>query len=149
MSRTTAPPTRPVDVVVAFLEALEAEDLDAALDLVDDGLAYTNVSLPTLHGRDALDRAFRALLGRVGFRVRVHHVGVDADHPGVVLTERTDALVLGRVHWQFWVWGRFEVRDGRITVWRDSFDYADLLVGLARGVLGRWVPGAARSFPSA
>lgn len=134
-----------VEVTVrSFLEALEAEDLDAALDLVDEDLVYTNVSLPTLRGRDTLDRAFRPLLGRGGFRVHFHNVASDGD---VVLTERTDALILGPVHWQFWVYGRFEVVDGRITVWRDSFDWADVTVGLLRGVIGIWLPTVARRWP--
>lgn len=124
--------------VRSFLEALEAEDLDAALDLVDEDLVYTNVSLPTLRGREALARAFRPLLGRAGFRVHFHNVASDGP---VVLTERTDALILGPVHWQFWVYGRFEVVDGRITVWRDSFDWRDVIVGLVRG-------GAAVAFPA-
>jgi limonene-1,2-epoxide hydrolase len=41
----------------------------------------------------------------------------------------------------FWVCGTFEVRDGRITLWRDRFDYADLtwafLRGTAAGLLRR------------
>ena len=134
----------PDEVVVGFLEALQAEDLDAALDLVADDLAYTNVSLPTLHGRGALERVFRPLLGRVGFRVAFHNVAADG---GVVLTERTDALVFGPVTVQFWVWGRFEVVDGRIAVWRDSFDYGDMVVGLVRGLLGAWRPSLGRRWP--
>ena len=128
-----------------FLLALEAADIDAALELVADDIAYTNVPYPTLHGRRRLERAFRPLGGRMGFRVAFHHVTADG---GVVLTERTDALVLGPVHWQFWVYGRFEVVDGRIAVWRDSFDHADLLVGLVRGVLGAWLPALGRRWPS-
>ena len=146
-SPSTTRPTEPARVAVAFLEALAAEDLDAALALVADDLLYTNVSLPSVRGKHALDQAFRPMLGRFGFEVVNHHVAVDTADPGVVITERTDALVLGPVHWQFWVYGRFEVRDGLITVWRDSFDWGDVLVGLARGVLGCFVPGAARRLP--
>ena len=57
-----------------------------------------------------------------------------------VLTERTDALVFGRVRLQFWVCGVFEVTDGRITLWRDYFDMFDFTKALARGVLGAVVP---------
>ena len=146
---TTADTTTPLGITRTFLESLEANDLDTALDLVDDDLEYINVSLPTVHGRSGLDEAFRPLLGRFGFRVAFHHIGVDADDPEVVLTERTDALLLGPVHWQFWVYGRFEVRNGKITVWRDSFDWADVLWGLARGVVGAVIPGAARRWPEA
>ena len=33
----------------------------------------------------------------------------------------------------FWVCGTFEVHDGRITVWRDRFDFADLTWAFLRG----------------
>lgn len=134
----------PADVARTFLEALADEDLDAALALVADDIVYTNVGMPSLHGRHRLERAFRPLLGRFGFRVHFHNVAAEGS---VVLTERTDALVIGRMHWQFWVYGRFEVVDGRITVWRDSFDYVDVTVGLVRGLLAlRW-PHLGRRWP--
>jgi limonene-1,2-epoxide hydrolase len=48
---------------------------------------------------------------------------------------------------QFWVYGRFEIREGRITLWRDSFDWGDMLVGLVRGVIGAVVPPVRRTWP--
>ena len=57
-----------------------------------------------------------------------------------MLTERTDVLVFGRVRCQFWVTGRFDVRDGQITLWRDSYDYLDLTRAFLRGVAGALVP---------
>jgi limonene-1,2-epoxide hydrolase len=137
---------RSAEVVVRdFLAALAAEDVDTAMELVADDIEYTNVPYPTLLGRGRLDEVFRTWLGRAGFRVHFHNV---ASGDGVVLTERTDALVLGPVVWQFWVYGRFEVADGRITVWRDSFDHADVLVGLVRGVLGSRWPALGRRWPA-
>jgi limonene-1,2-epoxide hydrolase len=137
--------TDPAEVTRDFLEALAAGNLGTALDLVDADIEYVNVPFPVLRGRDRLEKAFRPLQrDRLGFRVHFHNV---SRSDGVVLTERTDALLVGPLHWQFWVYGRFEVVDGRITVWRDSFDFADVLVGLARGLLGiRW-PGLNRRWP--
>ena len=136
----------PAEIVVDFLRALERDDLDAALELVADDLEYINVTLPTVHGRRGLERAFRPLArsARTGFRVYFHHVATDGD---VVLTDRTDELIFGRLHARFWVYGRFEVRDGKITVWRDAFDWVDILIGTARGLLGIVLPGANRPMP--
>ena len=131
-----------------FLEMLEAENLDRALSLLDEGVVYSNVSLPTVRGRNAVERLFRPILGRVGFRVYFHAIGTDEADPGVVLTERTDALVFGPVSVQFWVYGRFEVRDGRITLWRDSFDWRDMLIGMVRGVVGAGLPLVGRTWPT-
>lgn len=44
--------------------------------------------------------------------------------------------------------GRFEVRDGHITVWRDSFDWMNMMIGLVRGVLGVVLPFACRTWPT-
>lgn len=134
-------------VVRDFLRAMEDGDADRALALVADDLVYTNVSLPTLRGRSRLERLARPLLGAdwFDFEAYMHTVAVDGDR---VLTERTDVIVLGRVRAQFWVYGRFEVRDGRIAVWRDSFDWADITVGLVRGLAGALVPGLGRRPPA-
>ncbi len=135
-------------VVRCLLESLQADDLDQAIAMLDDDVVYSNVSLPTIHGRHAVERVFRATLGRMGFKVHFHAIGSDDSNPNVVLTERTDALVFGPVKIQFWVYGRFELRDGRITLWRDSFDWRDVLVGLVRGVVGLGLPFARRSWPT-
>ena len=54
----------------------------------------------------------------MGFEVKIHRIAVNG---ATVLTERTDALVFGPVRVQLWACGVFEVRDGRITLWRDYF----------------------------
>lgn len=133
------------ETVRRFLETLEDGDVESAMGLVAEDIEYTNVPMPPLRGRQRLDKAFRSFSHRASFRVHFHNVAADG---GTVLTERTDALVIGPVHWQFWVYGRFEVVDGRITVWRDSFDFADVLVGLVRGVLALAWPAAGRRWPT-
>lgn len=136
----------PAGVVRTFLLALQAGDLDTAVDLLAEDVAYTNVSLPTVHGRRNVERLARLTFGALRGTFRVHFENVAADGD-VVLTERTDALRFGPVEQRFWVLGRFEVRDGRITVWRDYFDWADLTVGLVRGVAGAFVPRLNRRWP--
>ena len=136
--------TLDVDVVAGFLRALQRSDLDAALALVAEDLIYINVSLPTIHGRRGLDRVFRPLFkpGRAGFAVRMHHIATDGE---VVLTDRTDQITLGRFRARFWVYGRFDIRDGQITLWRDSFDWLDVTIAIMRGLAGMLVPAANRS----
>ena len=45
-------------------------------------------------------------------------------------------MVLGPLRLQFWVCGVFEVHDGRITLWRDYFDFFDFVQGAVRGSWG-------------
>lgn len=132
-------------IVTDFLLALQAEDLDHALSLLTDDVEWVNVSLPTVRGKRAVERIFRAgeRLGG-GFRVRLHAVANEGE---VVLTQRTDAITLGRFEHMFWVVGRFELRDGKIAVWRDAFDWGDLLVGLVRALAGVAWPRLNRQWP--
>jgi limonene-1,2-epoxide hydrolase len=138
-------PTEPQAVVEAFLGALTAGDLDTAADLLDERVTYVNVGMPTIRGRRRTIGLLRPL-GRPGraFEVYLHAIAVNGD---TVLTDRTDVLVFGRCRFQFWVTGRFDVRDGRIVLWRDSFDYVDILRGLVRGVAGALVPALRPSAP--
>jgi limonene-1,2-epoxide hydrolase len=147
--RSTTPaaaPVAPADVVVEFLEAWGRSDLDAVLELVTEDLEYTNVSLPTIRGRDRLETLARPIMrpDRVRFRVYVHHIAADGD---VVLTDRVDELTFRRFASRFWVYGRFVVRDGQIAVWRDSFDWLDVTIGNVRGLLGLVAPAFNRRMP--
>lgn len=141
-----AAPTDPQAVVEAFLAALAAGDAATARALIADDILYVNVGLPPVRGRKEMERVF-ALLGRpgAGFEVYLHAVATDGP---AVLTERTDVLLMGPVEAQFWVWGRFEVHDGRITLWRDSFDYLDILRGTVRGIAALLVPSLRPARPS-
>jgi limonene-1,2-epoxide hydrolase len=140
--------TAPADTVVEFLRALAAYDVDAALDLVADDLVYANVSLPTIYGRERLEGIARPWLrpGRMGFNVHLNHVATEGD---VVLTDRVDELNYGRFATRFWVYGRFVVgADGKITVWRDSFDWLDVTIGNLRGLVGLVSPSLNRRMPA-
>lgn len=137
----------PIEIVTAFLDALARDDVAAALANVDDDIAYTNVSMPTVHGKKKVAGIFRQVekASWAGFDYRM--INVSADGP-VVLTERIDELRFGRVAIRFWVCGRFEIGDGRITVWRDYFDYLDMTKGLLRAVVGAVIPAVQRRMPS-
>jgi limonene-1,2-epoxide hydrolase len=134
------------ETVRSFLLALQENDLDRALSFLSDDVQWINVSLPTVRGKRSIERIFRSAqkVGG-GFRVYFHAVASEGD---VVLTQRTDAMTLGRFDHRFWVAGRFELRDGQITVWRDSFDWADLLIGFLRAVAGLISPRLNRPWPS-
>ncbi len=129
-----------IQVVESFLEALKANDLALALSLMSDDVVYQNVPLPPDRGKAKVERTLRSFM-RVAseFDVHMHNI---AAHDGVVLTERTDFLRGALLDLEFWVCGTFEVRDGKIVLWRDRFDIAEFtlqlltspLRGLMRGV---------------
>jgi limonene-1,2-epoxide hydrolase len=118
-------------VVRDFLAALERQDIDAVLALSGDEIVYQNVPLPPARGRGEFERQMRWFeKNMTGFEVEVHAIAADGP---TVLTERTDVLVRGRLRAAFWVCGTFEVRDGKVVLWRDRFDYADVTVAFVKG----------------
>ncbi|AKF03080.1 limonene-1,2-epoxide hydrolase family protein [Sandaracinus amylolyticus] len=144
-----------IRVVQSFIDALTAFDIDRALSMMSDDVVYQNVPLPPDRGRAQVERTLR-LFGRVAreLEIRVHHI---AENDGVVLTERTDLIRGPALDLAFWCCGTFEVRDGKIVLWRDRFDTAEVTLQLltsplrrvARqlGVLGRPGDGATAGSP--
>jgi limonene-1,2-epoxide hydrolase len=134
-----------VDVVISFLRALESGDVAGAIEWLAPDAVWLNVTLPAVRGQARIERIFQLGLNLGSqFRVHFHHVAVDGN---VVMTERTDAISLGRFEQRFWVYGRFEVEGGRIRVWRDAFDWLDILISLFRGAAGVLLPALNRPWP--
>jgi limonene-1,2-epoxide hydrolase len=124
-------PASPIETVKAFLSALERLDVDEALTHVDSEVVYQNVPLPPARGMEAFEKQMRTMAKYgSGFEAKLHNIAADGP---VVLTERTDVLEAGPWRAQFWVCGTFEVRDGRIVLWRDYFDWTTVLASSARG----------------
>ena len=136
----------PQAVVEGFLAAMMAGDADGALDLVHDDILYVNVGLPALRGRRQVEKVLRGLdRPSMGFEVYLHAISAEG---ATVLTERTDVLRFGRFRSQFWVWGRFDVRDGKVVLWRDAFDFVDIVRANLRGLLGLVVPALRPKAPA-
>ena len=129
--------------VESFLYALQDADYETAQAALDDNLVYQNVGLPTIRGRARTMRLFHQMDGRAAFEVKIHRIAAEG---AAVLTERSDALIFGPLRLQFWVCGVFEVHNGRITLWRDYFDFFDILKATVRGLAGVVLPSLKASF---
>jgi limonene-1,2-epoxide hydrolase len=133
------PSARDIAVVEALFDAFRRLDTDGALALMSDDIVYQNVPFPADRGKAAVTRTLKAF-GRVvtGFEVELRHI---AARDGVVLTDRVDILTGPLLFLDLPVCGTFAVSDGRITLWRDTFDLAGagakLLVSPIRALLGR------------
>ncbi|NDK89275.1 limonene-1,2-epoxide hydrolase [Gordonia desulfuricans] len=136
----------PIEIVTGFLDSLARGDVDAAMLDVADNIDYTNVSLPTVRGKRKVAKIFAAMKpARLRFNLEMVNIAEDGT---VVLTERIDEISLGRLHLQFWVCGRFEVRNAQIVVWRDYFDYLDMTKALLRGLAALAVPSLVTPLPA-
>lgn len=111
----------PEATVDAFIAAIEANDVDAAVAMTAAEISYENMPLAPIVGHDGLAatlRGFLAAVSAVEWRIlRQWSVG------GSVINERLDRFRIGDGWLELPVAGFFEVDDtGRITLWRDYFD---------------------------
>jgi limonene-1,2-epoxide hydrolase len=108
-------------LVLQFCEAFGKGSAPA--DLVEyfaDDAVYHNIPVDPAVGREAilgLLDMFVTPAERVEFRVR--NIVAEGD---TVLTERVDVFHLPNATIELPVMGTFEVKDGKITAWRDYFD---------------------------
>lgn len=106
--------------VDAFMQAWQGQDAEAVSAFFTEDAVYVNGPLEPVIGRDAIRSAvaeFMAMGGEVGVEVR--HV---VSEGSIVLTERVDHFAIAGRTISLPVMGTFEVRDGRISAWRDYFD---------------------------
>jgi limonene-1,2-epoxide hydrolase len=109
----------PIAVVEAFIDAWNAMDFTAIVDLLADDVVYHNIPMTPLHGRDAV----RDYLTSAGPFDSIHWQTLNIAAAGdVVLTERVDNFVKQGKRISLPVMGVFEIRNGKITAWRDYFD---------------------------
>lgn len=110
----------PEQTVAAFIAAIERRDLDAALALVADDCEYDNVPVGPVHGPDGVRQVLGPVIDRsdeIAWPVVRQAVAGE-----VVFNERIDRFRTGDRWVELPVTGVWEVRDGRITLWRDYFD---------------------------
>ena len=110
----------PAEVVTTFIQAVTRRDFDAAFELVTDDLEYDNVPVPSIHGATQAREWLEAFLAHVEeTEWIVRRIVADGD---TVFTERTDRFLMSGRWIDLPVAGVFELRDGKIALWRDYFD---------------------------
>ena len=111
----------PGDVVTALIKANEARDIEALLAVLTEDARYENVPMSVLTGHDEIKAMLEGFLGsakEVAWEV-LHQV----EQGNVVMNERVDRFVMADgKKISIRVAGLFEIRDGKIAVWRDYFD---------------------------
>jgi limonene-1,2-epoxide hydrolase len=111
------------DVVTEFCKLWANPDPDELATWFTEDAVYHNIPMPPAEGRAAIKEfiaGFVAAFDGIDFQV---HRQVGAGD--VVMNERTDVMrKKGGGEVALPVMGVFEVRDGKIAVWRDYFDMA-------------------------
>jgi len=115
----------PIEIVNTFLDAMARKDYDAGLKLVADDCEYENLPMGKVTGPAGV----RAVLEPFFAPVLENDLQVlrQACQGSIVFLERLDRHRLADRWVELPVTGVFEVRDGKIAVWRDYFDLATLM----------------------
>jgi len=120
----------PGEVVAAFIAAVEAKDIDAAVELLADDVSYENVPMSPIGGKEAVRATLGAFLGAAAQVEWPISRQVVAGH--AVINERVDRFQIGNGWLELPVAGFFEVDErGLITLWRDYFDMSSYTSQLA------------------
>jgi limonene-1,2-epoxide hydrolase len=110
----------PTETVKKFCDAWSDGDVDALMAFFADDAVYHNIPIDPVTGVDAIKATIAGFTqGVEKIEFRVGNIAADAD---VVLTERVDVFHLPGNTIELPVMGTFEVKDGKITAWRDYFD---------------------------
>lgn len=110
------------DIVREFISTWSRLDpVELAAFFAEDGV-YHNMPMQPVKGRKAIEglvRGFTASWTETQWEIR--HLFAQGD---VVFAERIDHTRMGEKHVDLPCAGVFELRDGKIQVWRDYFDLA-------------------------
>jgi limonene-1,2-epoxide hydrolase len=114
----------PEELVREFCAAVERHDAEALRPFLADDVVYHNIPMDPAVGQEAaiafIDGFFK-MCDRL--EIEILHLAV---RDNVVLTERIDTFTMGDKKAPLPVMGTFEVRDGKISAWRDYFDLAQI-----------------------
>jgi len=100
------------------------KDIDRLRPLLTDDVVYHNIPMEPANGLEATLDALSGLFAMFEtIEFKVLNLASEGD---VVLTERVDILSTDTATAPVPVMGIFEVRDGRISAWRDYFDLAQV-----------------------
>lgn len=108
------------DIVNEFMARIVRMDLDGACELVSDDIEYDNVPMGKVYGPEGIKGFLGPMVGSLDEVDWVIHRQTASD--SMVLNERTDRFGKDGKWMELPVAGVFEVRDGRIALWRDYFD---------------------------
>jgi limonene-1,2-epoxide hydrolase len=124
-----------LEVVQAFIAALERLDFDGALLLAAPDIRWVNVPWKTASNKERFEKMLLGMFKETT-RFEVQFFDIHERGDGVVYTDRVDIIEGGGVSMSLPVQGEFRVKDGLITEWVDRFSWLKVL-----GDIGRSLPG--------
>jgi limonene-1,2-epoxide hydrolase len=116
-------------VVRDLCDAFAKHDAEALRQFFNDDVVYHNIPMDPAVGIDDTIAFIAGFFGMCdSMTIDTLHLAV---RDSVVLTERVDTFRVGPKVAALPVMGTFEIRDGKISAWRDYFDLAQITAMLS------------------
>ncbi|MGH7960254.1 MAG: limonene-1,2-epoxide hydrolase family protein [Candidatus Binatia bacterium] len=116
-------------VIEAFMRTWTDGDVDKTVSYLAEDVDYINIPMDPIKGR-AKAREFLApffskdpLIVPFAIRIDIKQILADGE---MVMLERVDHFKIAGKEWALPVIAVFEVKNGKITVWKDYFDMGQL-----------------------
>ncbi|MBX3504062.1 MAG: nuclear transport factor 2 family protein [Parvibaculum sp.] len=115
----------PAETVKRFLSIMMEKDYDKGLALVAPDVEYDNVPIGKVAGPEGIRAVLEPFFGPT--ITNEYKVIREVTDGATVILERLDRHLLESGWVELPVTGIFEVRDGKIALWRDYFDAPTLM----------------------
>ncbi len=124
-----------ITTVQELIEGFNTIDMVRIAGCFADDAIYHNIPMEVVQGVDAI----RQVLGQFmesASEVQWDLLNIAEDDSGNVLTERVDKFKINDMWIELPVMGTFEVKDGKVTAWRDYFDLNQFQEQFAKAMSG-------------
>ncbi|HXN86664.1 MAG TPA: limonene-1,2-epoxide hydrolase family protein [Candidatus Binataceae bacterium] len=107
-------------VVNDFCKAFERKNIEEIMGYFSDDSVYHNMPMEPAKGKDAIRKTINSFLpGSDKIQFKILHT---ASNGNIVFNERIDMFDIGEKRVELPVAGLFEIKAGKISLWRDYFD---------------------------
>ncbi len=115
----------PAETVKRFLDIMMAKDYERGLALVAADVEYDNVPMGKVEGPEGIRAVLEPFFGPT--ITNEYKVLREVSDGATVILERLDRHLLESGWVELPVTGIFEVREGKIALWRDYFDLPTIM----------------------
>jgi limonene-1,2-epoxide hydrolase len=116
-------------VVNDFCKSFERKNIEEIMGYFSDDAVYHNMPMEPAKGKDAIRKTINSFLpGSDKISFKILHT---ASNGNIVFNERIDMFDIGEKRVELPVAGLFEIKSGKISLWRDYFDLQSYMKQMA------------------
>lgn len=114
--------TKDIQSIHDFIAAFNAKDVDTVMNFFSEDAIYHNMPSGPVQGTEAVRNLITSFVNPAS-SINWETLNI-AQTGDTVLTERIDRFVINGKNIELPVMGAFDMKNGKITAWRDYFDMA-------------------------